>query len=292
MTETKDWCHLPGYSLGQKWVQTLPMRQRRTGEPDPGQQKLALGESGVCMAQLGRPPCGETKIWSCNAQLGWSHIACKRQRSLLPLPWCYRCCKCTGWWPHCFHWWLLLSLYYLGASHSQPRSYVWKTWQLHVNCWPEHWLLWPLWFPWSLFLPSQSVSRTGRRAQSVSGWLAAWGPRRQSPAPRDPPRTWRRSGWTPWGWRSWSLSLSQSALDKRHQWCWSWLHSKKISDNILPKYSNSWFLGINEVVQVFISLDTMTYLLSKSLDNISFLANDASNFLKLQHFTVFLTESS
>ena len=84
MTETKDLCHLPGYSAGQKLVQTLPMR--RTGEPDLGQQKLALGESGVCMALLGRPPCGETKILSCIGELDGSRFACKRHRSLLPLP--------------------------------------------------------------------------------------------------------------------------------------------------------------------------------------------------------------
>ncbi len=64
MTETKDWCHLPGYSLGQKLVPTLAVtvRQLRSGEADLGQQKLASGESGACMAQSGRLPCGQTKI--------------------------------------------------------------------------------------------------------------------------------------------------------------------------------------------------------------------------------------
>ena len=67
MTETKDWSHLPGYSLGQKWVQTRPGRQMRPGESDPGQQTQAWGEPGVCMAQSGRLPCGQTKTGSLNS---------------------------------------------------------------------------------------------------------------------------------------------------------------------------------------------------------------------------------
>ena len=77
MTETKDWSHLPGYSLGQKWVQTQPGRQTRPDESgDPDQQTLAWGEPGVCMAQSGRLPCGQTKTGSLyslnsfNSQIG------------------------------------------------------------------------------------------------------------------------------------------------------------------------------------------------------------------------------
>ena len=42
----------------------VTVRQLRSGEADLGQQKLASGESGACMAQSGRLPCGQTKIVS------------------------------------------------------------------------------------------------------------------------------------------------------------------------------------------------------------------------------------